>query len=167
MPADENQEAFRKNAKAKGNLGLKRITGEKMHEGYEDILEAARVGGKEPVWWDENGTPRFAPFTPRMCPDIYAGEVALLRIRCAGCGEEFDVQVSYNEHDKLIWGRDIEPLSANIEAIHYGDPPYHEGDSGQCAGTTMNCEDLRVIEFWQREWDWQRRHDLEIELSAE
>lgn len=58
--------------------------------------------------------------------------------------------------------------------IHYGDPP----NVGCCpAGPTMNCWDLRVLEFWERgsksgdgqtdafdAMQWRRRADLEIEL---
>jgi hypothetical protein len=47
-----------------------------------------------PLWWDENGVPRFDTHHPGLCPDIYADEVALLRIACQGCEREFLVQMS-------------------------------------------------------------------------
>ena len=140
-----------------------------------------------PAWWDENGTPRFAPHHPKLCPDIYATEVALLRISCQRCGAEYDVQMSWSMYGSIQMaarlGTPLDTkiaetmLSAKVRAgtIHYGDPP-----CDRCAaGSTMNCWDLRVLEFWSRDRrrsvgaaellqgglvDWARVPDLEIEL---
>jgi hypothetical protein len=36
-------------------------------------------------------------------------------------------------------------------ALHYGDPPRHDGDRQACAaGASMNSEPRRVIEYWHR-----------------
>jgi hypothetical protein len=64
------------------------------------------------------------------------------------------------------WNGDrLEPLSApsRLKELHYGDPP----NAGCClAGHTMNCIDLRVIQFWSRERSkWERCPELEIELE--
>src|SRR5205085_9175 len=50
----------------------------------------------KPGWYDENGTPRFAEHHPKLCPDIYATEVALLLISCQACGHEYKVQMSWS-----------------------------------------------------------------------
>jgi hypothetical protein len=148
-----------------------------------------------PTWWDENGTPRFAAHHPNLCADIYATEVALLRISCQSCGAEYDVQMSWSLAGSILTAArlgspDVKiadreqrrekfaetSLSAQVRAgtIHYGDPP-----CDRCAaGATMNCWDLRVLEFWSRDRrlidaaellrggfvDWVRVPDLEIEL---
>lgn len=186
----------------------------------------------KPLWWDENGVPRFEPHHPRLCPDIYADQVALVQISCQGCGREFPVQMSWSASDMMrsmalsgvfgpaaklladaidgwesLWRSDnndqpperIAEIRAAIAAlktsepanlaeqirggvIHYGDPPNVE-----CcpAGATMNCWDLRVVEFWASGFalrkirqpentestmapgeflEWARVAELEIEL---
>lgn len=141
-----------------------------MRAGYEDIL--ALAAGKQPLWWDENGVPRFAEHHPHHCPDIYADEVVLLEIACQLCGTPMRVQLSTSSSDKLLAGalkRPYKTLAEQVKnrTIHYGDPPHHNHPSGTfChAGCTMNCNDLRVVEFWSRERpDWQRARDLEIYL---
>jgi len=120
-----------------------------MQPGYEDIH--SRIA-EEPKWWDENGVPRYEPFEPRMCPR-YAPTVALLRIACQDCGREFDVQLAETEYDENV----------PVNRWHYGDPPQHDKPpySG-CAGNTMNCYDLLVLQVWVwREGEWRRRRKLE------
>jgi hypothetical protein len=109
---------------------------------YEDVLAAIANGHEgDPIWYDENGTPRFATHHPEMCPDIYASEVALLEIACQACERVFRAQMSRSSYSTQ--------LRAEVKsgAIHYGDPP-----NADCcpAGPTMNCLDLRVVEFWAR-----------------
>ena len=119
----------------------------------------------KPGWWDENGVPRFAPHHPSLCPDIYAIEVALVLIGCQSCGHEYPVQMSWSMAGEIMksarYMRDMpgrpsqeelmkSSLSAAVVAgtIHYGDPPcFHDGCT---TGATMNCDDLRVLEFWSR-----------------
>ena len=127
----------------------------------------------KPLWWDQNGTPRFKPHHPDLCPDIYAIEVALLLISCQSCGSKYDVQMSWDLSDR-IKARAVgeataaaiaeTALSAQIRrgVIHYGDPPCNN-----ClAGSTMNCWDLAVLQFWTREGrrGWERVPALEITL---
>ena len=117
-----------------------------MHESYMDIQ--SRII-EEPTWYDANGTPRYGPFTPERCPNIYSDQVVLLRIACQGCGREFDVE---------IHGDTFRPIK-HPHKLHYGDPPIH-----RCIGDTMNCYDLEVLEVWHRErghGEWTRRDDLE------
>lgn len=54
--------------------------------------------------------------------------------------------------------------------IHYGDPPRHDHHDDCPAGDTMNCIDLRVIEYWTRKneaRDWCRVAELEIAFPQE
>lgn len=159
-----------------------------------------------PLWWDENGVPRFGTHHPRLCPNIYAEEVALLLIRCQACEHEFRVQMARDSMSLVrqlmqqqagiadkIPTLSLEDLRAEYEAlnmdlitvgsgptkrfrtladevrdgsIHYGDPP----NIDCCpAGPTMNCDDLAVLEFWDRtdpDFVWARRSDLEIKLPT-
>ena len=117
-----------------------------MHDNYSDIKERIT---EDPTWWDENGTPRYGEFTHERCPDIYANTVVLMQIACQDCGKRFQVQMASG------WDN---PHRLPPKKWHYGDPPRHG-----CAGDTMNCEDVAVLEVWQRGnmSNWERRSDLE------
>lgn len=170
-------------------------------QAYEthDYKERARPKSEwmitEILWWDQNGVPRLAPHHPDLCPDIYATEVVLLQIACQACRKEFPVQMSWDAGGELLErakafamveravgvapSHEVKAsedftgkLSTHVTAgtIHYGDPPHHD-----CAtGVTMNCYDLKVVEFWTRAADindptttgrdWRRVAELEIEL---
>jgi len=118
-----------------------------MHSNYEDIR--SRIG-EDPTWYDANGTPRYGPFKPEMCPNIYSKEVVLLRIACQFCGQHFDVEMHSD------WFARIK----HPKKLHYGDPPRHGCDG---AGDTMNCTDIAVLEVWHREGvgEWTRLSELE------
>jgi len=103
-----------------------------MHENYADITSRIL---ESPRWWDSNGTPRYAAFSPDLCPNIYSNIVVLLRIRCQDCGELFDVEMHAG-----IFGE----WTFNPRKLHYGDPPVHG-----CVGDTMNCEDIAVLQVWR------------------
>jgi hypothetical protein len=123
-----------------------------MHHPYRDIL--SRIDSA-PLWYDANGTPRYETFRPDLCPNIYAREVVLMRISCQACDLEFDVEV----HGGVLY-----PIE-NPMKLHYGDPPYHE----DCAGSTMNCNDLAVLEVWHRrktDFGWERVPELEGRIDA-
>lgn len=129
---------------------------------YDDIL--SRIS-EAPLWWDANGVPRWCEFHPTASSNTYAREVALLRIACQGCGREFDAEINWWEQSRHWNGDRMEPLStpARLKELHYGDPP----NVGCCpAGRTMNCIDLRILQFWSRERvKWERCPELEIELE--
>lgn len=126
-----------------------------MNPTYFDIRD--RIV-EAPTWFDENAVPRYCDFHPEHC-DIYARECILLRIACQNCGREFDVAMSWTNHD----GR-LSRLSAQ-ECPEYSDPPNVEC----CAsGPTMNSIPLRIVEFWQRDnFEWVRLPDLERKLDCE
>ena len=116
-----------------------------MNHDYADIT--SRIA-EAPTWWDHNATPRYGAFTALAAPNVYAEKVALLLIACQSCEEHFEVEIS---------GDILYPLG-DPRQQHYGDPPHHN-----CVGDTMNCEDVRVLEVWQRNdaFDWVRQSDEE------
>lgn len=145
-----------------------------MNQEYRDIT--SRLG--EPLWYDECGVPRYDPFAPDMCNDIYADEAALLEIACQDCGARFRVAMAMGQMDRaqgaMARGDDVALMMADPSytlsglishgTIHYGDPPCHG-----CVGDTMNCEDIRVLEYWHRgqdtEHEWRREEGMEIEVA--
>jgi hypothetical protein len=128
-----------------------------MRQEYADIV--SRLG--PPLWWDEYSAPRYEPFDPRMCNNIYASEACLLEIACQQCGETFMVAASSDKYSEAIEGHPAMSVEIRGGWIHWGDPPFHD-----CVGSTMNCEDLRVVEFWSRDrLDWQRVPELEVVLQ--
>lgn len=129
-----------------------------MHADYADIR--ARIS-ETPAWYDENGVPRYGPFTPKASPDIYARLVVLLEIECQQCGERFMVQMSGRNYPPAI----AEKYGGNLDlgTIHYGDPPRHDDP----AGNTMNVWDLRLVEVWMKDenFDWTRHPEMENNLE--
>ena len=126
---------------------------------YEDIR--SRIA-EPPKWWDEEGVPRYCEFSPHEAANIYARQVALVEIACQACGERFLVAMSAGPFR-------ADALAGEIErgVLHYGDPP----NVGCCpAGATMNCDDLRVVEFWRNDattgYEWQRFPDMERALDG-
>jgi hypothetical protein len=121
-----------------------------MHDNYNDIKNKIK---EPPIWYDQNGTPRYGIFYPDMCPNIYSNRVALLLIACQYCHKKFKVEL----HDEF-YTSNISPPSK----WHYGDPPAHD-----CVGDTMNCDDLYVLQFWVREGysEWERRGEFEVEIK--
>jgi hypothetical protein len=137
-----------------------------MHNDYTDIR--SRIG-EPPSWWDERAVPRYCPFSPREAANIYADEVALVEIECQACEHPFLVAFSCSEIEASMErhrGRRGATIAEQIKdkTMHYGDPP-----NADCcaAGPTMNCNDIRVVEYWRRnsEFDWVRDPSLEVELS--
>lgn len=137
-----------------------------MHNGYPDIRQ--RID-EEPAWYDDNGTPRYGEFHPTLLPNIYAQQAVLLEIGCQGCALIFRVAIGQGLLERIN-RTDIEKPYPTLEdlvrtgSIHYGDPPSHvETDH---AGSTMNCIDRKVLQFWKRgegnDPDWYRVPELEI-----
>ena len=129
-----------------------------MHAHYADIL--SRIA-EPPQWWDENAVPRYDAFAPDECADLYVDEVALVEIACQACGVRFQVAFSYGFMGKV---KKEASIAARIldGTLHWGDPP-----NVQCcpAGPTMNCVDLRVVEYWKRDsFDWDRLPAFELTL---
>lgn len=140
-----------------------------MHTNYDDIIKKI---AEPPQWWDEFAVPRFCPFNPQRVADIYANEAALIEIACQNCGTHFMVAVSNDYamesvrmHSKI--NRSALADSIQRRTLHWGDPP----NTSCCAvGASMNCEDIRVVEFWRRGYDdmeWKRVPEYEVSLEGE
>lgn len=130
-----------------------------MKQSYFDIRE--KLGN--PLWWDEVGCPRYAEFHPELANNIYARQCCLLLIKCQACRHEFKVAMTYSL-ESITYGRPMRDLITRIKnkSIHYGDPP----NVGCCAsGPTMNCDDVSVIQMWERRnCEWVRSPELEVGL---
>lgn len=145
-----------------------------MLPSYDDILVLAEEAGVRPQWWDGNGVPRFAEFTPDML-GVYDELALLVEIRCQACPSTFLVGEGWSswswvqrlslmsEEERETWRK---PTLADVaDGYHYGDPPRH----GTCAaGDTMNCIDLRIVQAWDRQawvkgkgYEWVRNPDVE------
>ncbi len=123
-----------------------------MNADYEDIR--SRIA-EPPLWFDEAGVPRYAPFTPWLIANIYAREAVLAHTRCQACGTDFHVAISSADEPNTT-------LAAQIPAnkLHPGDPP----NIDCCAtGPTMSSVPIAVLEYWSRAVprDWKRDPSLE------
>jgi hypothetical protein len=154
-----------------------------MYQPYIDILK--RLGA--PLWWDENGVPRYEDFAPRDCANIYAEFAALLEIRCQGCDRLFPVASTWgisdaiiaNRLDDVVWDAEGKnptpkhglPKEGSAGAFGYGDAPWHDYDggfNGQCAGTTMTTATVRVLQFWdKRSYDLKRLPECEVYVGED
>lgn len=158
-----------------------------MHNDYSDITSRIE---EVPSWYDDNGVPRYGEFHPEALPDIYINEAILYKIACQNCGTQFLVAEGVSRFGDIIgrmyeYETDNDPEKGNFgewasnripqyplaeaiknSGIHYGDPP----NSGCCpSGPTMNCDDLRILQYWRRDkttnYEWKRFHEFEILLS--
>lgn len=142
----------------------------KMKARFEDIRSRIK---EVPTWHDENGTPRYGKFSPDLSPNIYAREVILFEIACQYCHQRFDVEMNFGAFDRLQGKKSfkesldvlvkLKNRASSFSPIHYGDPPIHECPGG---GTTMNCYNLRIKQFWFRNFEWKRLRKYEIKLET-
>jgi hypothetical protein len=157
-----------------------------VYQPYLDLL--LRLGA--PLWWDENGVPRYEPFKPELTANIYAEFRCLIEIRCQGCQRVFPVASVWSVMDIIAhgweendsWKEQIAydengqnprpvhmPVAGNAGFCFYGDAPWHDYDGGfegQCSGTTMTTSVVRILEFWKRkdsfEWERDAAHEVYI-----
>lgn len=140
-----------------------------MKASYLDIKNKINA---EPIWYDENGVPRYDKFSPELSPNIYADEIILLEIACQDCKQRFLVEMNWDKMRK-IFDRHLESFSTRVQQhlknnkefnhslIHYGDPPIHF-----CVGDTENCYDLHIVEFHKKiAFEFKRISEYEIELE--
>lgn len=129
-----------------------------MKQPYLDIIN--RISNDSVLWWDENGVPRYDRFSPRLASNIYASEVALLKVACQNCSQQFLVVIS-----ALVLS-DNNSLLSKIKnrALEYGDPP----NVSCCpAGPTMSSIPLKVLQFWKHDGnrlEMVRLSEYEIEI---
>jgi hypothetical protein len=131
-----------------------------MFNDYSDITE--RIA-EPPLWWDEQGVPRYAEFEPHLVANIYAREVALMEVACSQCWTRFRAAVSTAG---VLGEPDRHDLAESIETrtISYGDPPNYRNYR---SGPSSSCYDLRVLQYWLRPagWgEWVRDSRFEIDL---
>ena len=133
-----------------------------MNHHYLDIRN--RIP-EPPSWWDEYAVPRYCAFAPDELANIYADEAALFEVECQGCRRAFMVAFSSSASERVL--RHYPTIAELIREglLHYGDPP----NVGCCAaGPTMNCIDVRVVEYWKQPrpgFDWERDASLEMALE--
>lgn len=136
-----------------------------MKADYSDIKDLIDI---EPVWYDQDGVPRYAKFHPDMCPDINADEVVLIDIQCQACSKSFMVEMHWNQNrDRPSFSEFLK--MGQFMSIEYGDPPRHghekDGTISCWAGDTMLCEEMKIAEFWQRKRKWKRLGKYEVNLD--
>lgn len=128
---------------------------------YDDIHAAA--GHVVPDWYDVNGVPRYAPFTPDML-GVYDCFALLVTIACQSCADRFLVGVGWTR-----WGTALDAETRAVEIKRYdlpglardfrfGDPPRHG-----CGGDSMTSVAVRIDEAWERSGSihWDRRPGVE------
>lgn len=132
-----------------------------MKPNYSDITD--RLG--KPLWWDENGVPRYEAFHPKWC-DIYAKYVAFIRVQCQACGREFKVASSISSASLVVL-----PTPKDLGTFRYGDPPNHleSGTGFDClGGATMTSEHKEILEFWVSDEFacWHRHPEYEFKFEG-
>lgn len=130
-----------------------------MKPSYEDIHRVAATAGVQPLWFDQDGVPRFDEFDPDML-GVYDDFSILAAIQCQNCALSFWVGCGYMKYPlgPLVTNR-ILTIEQVVERFHYGDPPRHG-----CVGDTMSSITLELLEVWEKSrstYGWMRRHDLE------
>lgn len=155
-----------------------------MYQPYLDILR--KLG--PPLWWDEEGVPRYDKFAPDLCANIYADYAALIAIRCQGCRRTFPVsstwslgRVCLSPHgsEHIVWDKNGQngqpkeglPKAGDAGCFGYGDAPWHDYDGGfegQCSGTTMTTDVVRVLECWgKKSCEWERLKEHEVYIGED
>jgi len=132
-----------------------------MYRRYPDLRE--KLG--EPLWHDDHGVPRYAPFSPELC-GVYHRCVALLEIDCQGCDRRFLVASAHTGYSSAKLETAF-PSQTDSGDFGFGDAPHHTTEHGQCVGTTMTTDVCRIVEFWTRDGgdhgvDWRRRTEYEF-----
>ena len=118
-----------------------------MKTAYTDII--AKAG--PPLWFDENGVPRYTEFHPDRCVMMGAQEAILAEMRCQSCGTPLLVALTWQDKDRYIYGHALPPLDRLTKVggnnLHYGDPPR----TGCCDhGGSMTTEFHRIVQAWIR-----------------
>lgn len=90
-----------------------------MRGSYDDIL--SRIPDA-PLWYDENGVPRFEPFAPHWKAEPLADEAALVEVVCQHCLRAFLVCCSHASDGRGGWRRVAEAIADDGDGL-YGDPP--------------------------------------------
>lgn len=107
---------------------------------------------EEPKWYDRNGCPRYDPFSPTMCSDPHAQEVALLEVHCRECERSFLVEMTWSD-DNHKQPSIIESLQ-NGKILSYAHPPTHRHYTECKTGDNIPSVTKRVVRLWRKERSW-------------
>ena len=127
---------------------------------YDDIRALTDA---EPMWFTEDGVPRYAPFTPSML-GIYDTIAALAVVRCHSCGANIHVGIGRPRYRFTTTpGGDafVDEFSPQrlVAVWGPGDPPRHDCPG---AGETMTADVVGFLQVWERRADeWARCSELE------
>ena len=133
---------------------------------YDDIRALTAA---EPMWFTEDGVPRFAPFAPTML-GVYDNFALLAAVRCQSCSQVTPVGAGITRFVfHVIADHQINVDEYTVERFvnewTMGDPPHHNCPG---AGETMTADTVGLIEVWQRpHFEWERRADLERAFAEE
>lgn len=105
--------------------------------------------------------------------DVYAKFDCLVEVRCQICGRSFAVGACSDDPVADLCAHGVKVASAVMPTAtdpgfaYWGDAPWHEDGLGQCAGTTMSSELVRVLEFWARDerFEWARMAEREVAFA--
>lgn len=134
-----------------------------MWRDYADIID--KLG--KPLWYDDNGCPRYEFFKPEML-GVYDDIAVYFRLKCQACDFTEDVVVSSDKMQR--YDRFKDKWFTPEEAIewyktpHYGDPPIH-----YCTGDTMNSEAIEILQFWIKptgKFGWERLKEFEGKIKT-
>lgn len=113
-----------------------------MKARYDDII--AKAGA--PLWWDENGVPRYAQFEPFHC-DPAARQAALLKAACIHCRRDCYLAVSSRQTNLDI----MSDLAARGMSL-YGLLPHFD----HCGRINMG-ELLGIVSIWRLSYSTWRQ----------
>lgn len=134
---------------------------------YADIIDLLGP----PVWYDQLGVPRYAPFEPGLCSTAHHA-IALVRVVCTCCGVELDVAHGWARHnpDRLPF---IHPQLGTLGTLTNTYPPFHlnaelETCTDDLGRPCFNqLEPRQVLRYHQRTaYGWERVKAHEIPIAA-
>lgn len=125
-----------------------------MWPGYEDIRS---LTDRDPDWFDQNGTPRYAPFSPGLL-GVYDTVAVLAEVVCPACSWEGKVGIGWPEYEISASNVVRHSTEDLVRRCSYGDAPRHG-----CVGDTMVVDIVSIEQAWERRGrrEWERRPDLE------
>lgn len=142
---------------------------------YSDITD--KLG--EPLWWDQNGVPRYDKFESHFQCGISIQAVALLKIYCQYCEKKFTVTSTFDdnfvykfylqkrierietlakEHRNILFHELIENIRPHTNDIlqpvrptfyNIGSFSYGDPPSHGCIGDTMGSIEQYVLQYWE------------------